>query len=314
MGKRRGGRLARTNKSKVQNAAGVSKQDNVRSVRKFMIFDQCPISNATVDYNYGIKNFNVSGNGSPLANLLDDYSYMFEQYRVRRVIIRATPGKGFTMNRKLKTFVAARVDVDQQISGSTIRDFKALLNAENTVVKTFAERSNVKIADFRPQCRVNTTASMPVLPNRLQFYPIGDYRTHFWKGCTVASFLPETLTPNECNVTLTAEVDVEFRGRVTAPRLYDLSDHINQDASPAPPTYDLTLLWTEVKNKVLTGAYFPLSGWTSINAGNLGATVPSTVQVTDQSLVGLEVRDQSDMKKYRCEAYTIDTSHWNEFE
>jgi len=279
-----------------------------------MVFDALPLENATTDYNYGMKNFNIFGGGSPLGAILDDYARVYEQYRVRRVIIRATPGKGFTMNRKLKTFIAARVDVDDQPGGSSVKDFKALLNAENTVVRTFAERSNIKVADFRPQCRVNTTASMPLLPNRLQFYPIGDYNTHYWKGSRICAFLPETLNPNECSVTLTAEVDVEFRGRVTSSVLFGVGDHINQDAPPAPPSYDVTESWLSIKNKILTGAYFPLAGFNSFNVGNLGTTVPSTVQVTDQSLVGLEFRDQSNMKKYRLEAYTIGDSYWNEFQ
>lgn len=216
-------RHGQTNTLRAQNGAGVSHRDMIRAVRKFMVFTKIPVNNANSEYAFGLINFNVSGLGSPLADLLDDYGKVYEQYRIRRVIMRVNPGGAYNNDLRLKTYVAARVDVDQQPLGATITGLKSLINAENSVVKTMIERGNQKMCDFKPQCRVNTTASMPLLPNALQFFPINDYGAHVWKGATLAAFLPEPgLGVSGLSVTVSSEVDVEFRGRVTSPTLFYL--------------------------------------------------------------------------------------------
>jgi hypothetical protein len=260
-----------------------------------MIFSSLPINNANAEYAFGVTSFNVNGNGTPLAGLLDDYGRLYEQYRVRRVRVRCTPGKGYTNDLRLKTYVTARVDVDQQDSSGTVSSLKALINAENSVVKTMVEQGNILLADFRPQCRVNTTASLPILPNQLQFYPIGDYTTHIWKGALLGAFIPEPSLGNGVNLTLSCEVDVEFRGRVTSPALFT-NDHINQDA-PAP-TPDILVTLDEFRNNILTGAWFPMGGFENVNVGNIGHTV------TAEQILGAKIRVQSDMKVYDLYAYS----------
>jgi len=287
--------LARTNHHRAQNAVGVSHQDNVRAVRKFMVFSSLPINNANSEYAFGVKAFNVSGLGTPLSALLDDYGRLYEQYRIRRVRVRVTPGKGYTNDLRLKTYVTGRVDVDKQDDSSTISALKAILNAENSVTKTMVERGNILIADFKPQCRVNTTASLPILPNRLQFYPIGDYGTHVWRGCVLGAFLPEPSLPSSISLTMSCEVDVEFRGRVTSPTLFT-TDHLNQEA-PAP-TPDILEDLTTFRTNMLTGVWFPISGFGSVNVGNIGHTV------TAEQILGAKIRIQSTMKIYEVYSYS----------
>jgi hypothetical protein len=284
-----------------QNANGVSHLDNTRAVRKFMIFARCELENANSEYAYGITGFNVSGTGTPLSDLLDDYGRVFEQYRVRRVRIRALPGRGFTNALRLKTFVASRVDVDHQDTSSTISNLKSLINAENSVIKTMIEKGNILLADFQPQCRVNTTASLPILPNRLQFYPVADYETHIWKGAIIGAFHPEVNSQTGTSITLSAEVEVEFRGRVTAPHLYT-TEHLNQTAPP--PTPDLTGTLDELRNRLLTGQYVPIgTTWPSI--GNIGHTVTSS-EMLDQRF-----RESSTQKVFYVSEYSQESDTWS---
>lgn len=291
---------------RAQNAAAVSHVDNVRAVRKFMIFSSVEFANANSEYAFGLKAFNINGNGTPLKDLLDDYGRVYEQYRVRRVIVRASPGKGMDNDFRIKTFVAARVDVDHQDSNATVSNLKGLINAENSVVKTFASGTNIKLCDYKPQLRVNTTASLPILPNRLQFYPIGDHETHIWKGTVIAAFNPETNIQLQSKfVTLTAEVDVEFRGRVTAPSLFTL-EHLNQDAPPVEPDQSGTLL--ELKNGYLTGTKFPIGDYSNVNVANIGHSV------TAEQMLDKQYRDQSSMKIYYISSFDILNDSWGAME
>jgi len=290
---RKGNQVSTT--MRAQNGAGVSGRDMVRSVRKFMIFTSHPIENSNSEYAYGLKNFNISGAGTPLSDLLDDYGRMYEQYRIRRAIVRCTPGRGYTNDMRLKTYITSRVDVDKQPLTTNITSLKSLINAENSVTKTMIERGNLKLCDFKPQCRVNTTASMPMLPNALQFYPTDDHATHVWKGATVAVFLPEPSLQTGVTITLSCEIDLEFRGRVSSPALF-VSDHLNQE-TPVP-TPDILVDLATFRNNILTGVWFPMGGFENVNVANIGHTVSA-----DQ-IVGAKIRVQSDMKIYDLYAFS----------
>jgi len=233
--------LARRQNGFVQNGAGVSHQDNVPQVRKFQIFETIKFENAGSDYAVGLRNVNVYGNQSPLSGLLSSYQLIYEQYRISRVRVRAQVGKNYTNDDRLKTLLGARVDVDKQLVGATVSNVQSVNCAENTVIKTFTERGNVLVADFRPQNRLLVSnISTPVLPNPLQFYPISDAAFHVWKGATVTAMIPDiTLLPDQMNITLIIEVDVVFRGRVTDPTSFT-GTIINQHPlpSPIPPIAD----------------------------------------------------------------------------
>lgn len=228
--KPRRGQLRRVANGVTQNGAGVSHQDAVPQVRKFQIFKSMPFENASSDYAFGLTNFNINGGSSPLKPLLTAYAGFYEQYRIRKIKIRAQVGNGYDNDKRIKTLIAARVDVDNQPTQVTINTVQQVNCSENAVIKTFTERGNVLLATFRPQCRINTTASLPILPNRLQFYPINDHNAHVWKGCTTTCLIPEpSITPNSLGITLIAEVDVEFRGRISDQIIfsqYTINQHV----------------------------------------------------------------------------------------
>jgi hypothetical protein len=292
--KPRRGVLRRTANGVTQNGAGVSHQDSVPQVRKFQVFQELPFVTATSDYAIGLDNFNINGANSPLKELLTAYAGFYEQYRIRKIKVRAQVGKGFDNDKRIKTLVGARVDVDKQPQSTTIQTVQMVNCSENAVIKTFTERGNVLLATYRPQCRVNTTASMPILPNRLQFFPIGDHTTHVWKGCTVTCMIPEpSIQPNSLAITLIAEVDVEFRGRISDQIVFSTTT-INQGPQLVP--FDLEESQANLKNGLLTGTYVPLSAW-PINIVNIGSTI------TASEIIGLTFRRQSDMKKFEIAMY-----------
>lgn len=214
--KLRSRRLQRVRNGITQNGAGTSHQDSVSQVRKFQIFSTLPFENASSDYAFGLMNFNIQGNESPFKPILKAYGGLYEQYRVKRVRIRAQVGKGYNNDKRLQTIVGARVDVDRQPQNVTIQNVQQVNCSENTVIRTFTEKGNILLADYRPQCRDATTASLPILPNSLQFYPITDADSHTWKGTTATCMIPDpSIAANSLAITLIAEVDVEFRGRIT---------------------------------------------------------------------------------------------------
>jgi hypothetical protein len=228
-----------------------------------------------------------------LKNILAAYAGLYEQYRIRKVLIRAQVGKGYTNDKRIQTLVGCRVDVDKQLTAATVANVQSINASENCIIKTFTERGNILLARYRPQCRVNTTASLPILPNQLQFYPIGDADTHIWKGATITCMIPEpNLAVNSLKITLVAEVDVEFRGRITQPIIFT-SDTINQGTEVS---YDLRESQDDLRTKLLTGVYQPLSAW-PINIGNIGTSV------TESEILGLTFRRQSDMVKFEIKLY-----------
>jgi len=208
--------LNRTRNRLAQNGVGVSHRDNVPQVRKILFFDNLPFTNADANFSFGLQNFNINGNTQPFSSIIQEYSSLYEQYRVRRVRVRASIGNGYTNDDRLKTFVAGRVDVDNQPTASTLANVQSLLYSENTVTKTFTERNLLLLADFKPTNRpAVTNYSQPVFPNMIEWYPTQDVLLHTWKGTTLAALIPEVLAPNSRNLTITIEADIEFRGRIT---------------------------------------------------------------------------------------------------
>jgi len=208
--------LNRTRNRLAQNGVGVSHRDNVPQVRKVILFDNLPFTNADSSFSYGLENFNIEGSSAPFNNIISQYSSVYEQYRVRRVRIRASIGNGYTNDDRLKTFVAGRVDVDNQPTAPTLANVQSLLYSENSVTKSFTERNLLLLADFKPTNRPTVTNySQPVFPNTIEWYPTNDVALHTWKGSTLAALIPEVLAPGSRSLTITIEVDIEFRGRVT---------------------------------------------------------------------------------------------------
>jgi hypothetical protein len=215
--KSRGRQLKRTSPGFTQNGAVASRRDAVPQMRKFFVYDTLVFNNSNADFSFSHKALNLNGASTPFSDIIKDYSTMYEQYKVKRIRLRAQVGKGYTNDRRLQTYIATRVDVDTQNTTSTLTNVQSLLFSENTSLKTFTERGNILLADFRPLARIAiSNNSQPLLNNNMQWYPTKDVLLHTWKGINLASIIPETgLSPNELAITLTLEVDVAFRGRIT---------------------------------------------------------------------------------------------------
>lgn len=298
--KRRGARLARTRNGLTQRGNGVSRQDNVNQVRKLQFFNDLPYTNASTDYAIGLTNINLQPKNSPLKELLDQYKGLYEQYRIRRVRIRAQVGKGYTNDQRIQTLVGCRVDVDRQIETATVANVQSINCAENTVIKTFTERGNVLLADYRPQNRMINEYMPPMLPNRFQYFPIQDAPNHRWKGATVTTMLPDpSIMPNSLGITIITEVDIEFRGRVTQPVIFSDLQTIN--LGEQPESYDIEESQEWLRTGLLTGVLFPMSGFESINIANIGHTV------TPEEIMGAQFRIQQDMTVYSIAMYNNDT-------
>jgi hypothetical protein len=215
--KSRGRQLRRTQPGFTQNGALASRRDAVPQLRKFFVYDTISFNNSNAEFSFAHKALNLEGSSTPFSDIIKDYSSTYEQYKVKRIRLRAQVGKGYDNDRRLKSYIAARVDVDNQNTTSTLTNLQSLLFSENTTLRTFTERGNVLLADFRPLARISiSNNSQPLLNNNLQWYPTKDVTLHTWKGVNLGCVIPEVgLQPNELAITLTLEVDVAFRGRIT---------------------------------------------------------------------------------------------------
>ena len=237
--KPRRGRLSRFRNGPVQNIAGVSHRDMVPQARKFVNYNALPISNASGDFSLGITSFVVTPvAGNTIGDLITSMGRTYEQYRIRRIRIRAQVGKGFTNDLRLKTLMVARVDVDNQVTASTAQNFKSLVNAENSVVKTFTQRGNILVADYRPIMfdRIYTSNNTtPILPSRDQWYRIEGSTDHQWRGCVLGAAIPDTtIQPGQLSLTLWQEIDIEFRGRIQDPGTFTTSLILDRPVPSAP--------------------------------------------------------------------------------
>lgn len=187
------------------------------------------MDNASTNFSFGLRALNIIGSQSPFNGLISSYSGFYEQYRVRKVICRAQCGKGFTNDLRIKSYAVTRVDVDNQPAISSLTNLQSLLNSENTTVRTFTERGNILLGKYRPiQRALISNLSEPFLPNANQWYSTNDVGLHTWKGIVAALVIPETsILPLTTNITLSFEVDVEFRGRITPTTAFS--------ALPVPP-------------------------------------------------------------------------------
>jgi len=205
----------------LQAGDGVSHRDMVVQRKKYQLFASVPFSNATPNFSYGLRNLNVSTSSAGVANvtyssLMDQAALVYEEYRIRRVIVRAQPGNGYTNDRRIQSSIFSRVDVNSQPTAATEANLNSIINSESCVNRTFTERSNVKLADFAPICFSTGgtgASSRPILTNMCQWYNIDERGAHLWRGASVCPLIPETLTPNELAITCWLEVEVDFRGR-----------------------------------------------------------------------------------------------------
>lgn len=280
--------VRRTNK-------GASHRDMAVQTRKFQNYNQLAYTNVEGDFAYGITSYNVTpSQNTYLGNVLENYSKLYEQYRIRRVIIRAQCGKGYTNDKRIKTILISRVDVDNQNTAQDFNSFRSLANATNAKTNTLTERGNVIMCEYRPILFDQTYTSSDInaiLPNSLNWNRLSARNNHQWRGALLAVAIPDTtVQPNELKITLTQEVVIDFRGRVN-----DVVTTNAQIPTLNPPTYDLTTTLQELKTELLTGAWFPTNITHSI--GNIGTTV------LGPDLIGNSFRIQSTMDVYIIKAY-----------
>lgn len=213
---------------RLQDGAGVSHADITVQRRKFFLPHRIPISNATATIAYGLDALNVGTNAgvnpSIWSNIMTNLATQYEQYKIRRVRVRAQVGQGFTNDRRLQTYLLCRVDKDNQLNTPTLSNLLALQNSENTVMKTLTERGNVLLADFQPKCFVSGTVyTVAQLPNVLEWYTISDnLDRQLWRGAVAAPVVTDpTITPNSTYMNITLEVDVDLRGRAPAATIFN---------------------------------------------------------------------------------------------
>jgi len=227
------GRLARVQNGPTQNLAGCSHRDMVPQVRKFVNYNLLPFTNASANFSIGVTAFTVTPTtGNTMGDLIQSYSSIYEQYRIRRIRIRAQVGKGYTNDRRVKSIICARVDVDNHDTVATVQNFKAIVNSENSVVKTFTERGNILLCDYRPIMFDNvytSNAVLPVLNSQMQWYRIIEAEKHQWRGALIAAAIPEILQPGELEITLWQEIDIEFRGRINTPSVFTTANFTDRE-------------------------------------------------------------------------------------
>jgi hypothetical protein len=194
----------------------------VRQAKKWLFFTEADFTNAGPSFSYGLSNINISTTTAGIAsavyaNLMENAALNYEEYRIRRVTVFAQPGNGYTNDRRIKSSVFARVDVNSQPTAATINNLNSVICAESTVNRTFTERSNIKLVDYQPICYSSGgsgASSRPILGNAMQWYNIDERSAHIWRGATICPLITETgLQPGTLSQTIWVDVEVEFRSR-----------------------------------------------------------------------------------------------------
>jgi len=193
----------------------------VRQSKRWLFFESLPFTNDTGTFSYGLSNVNIATGTAGIANavysrLMTIAAQTYEEYRIRRVTVFAQPGTGYTNDARIKSSVFSRVDVNSQPTAATLDNLNSIICSESSVNKTFTERSNVKLVDYRPICFSTGgtgAASRPILNSQLQWYNIEERSSHLWRGATVCPVIPENIQPNELSITVWADVEIEFRTR-----------------------------------------------------------------------------------------------------
>lgn len=263
------------NQRTVPNRPNVSRRDMVVQSRSFLDYNQLALTNVEGDFSFGITSFNTTPrNNTYIGQVLEKYGQLYEQYKITNVRIKAQCGKGFTNDRRIKTILVSRVDVDNQDTAQTFTSFRALANASNSKTRTLTEKGNVVLCEYKPIMFDNyytSNQTIPVLPNQLQWNRIDAVDKHQWRGAVLSVAIPETnLQPDELKITLTMEYQIQFRGRINNAAGISASPEIGT-LNPSPVTYDLTTSEDALKNNLLTGTWFPININHSI--GNIGAAV-----------------------------------------
>jgi len=242
----RSSRNGRVRNGTTQGVTSGSRADTTVQRKAVQMYRSLAVNDSSGGTAYGLGNINIQPNASApyLAEVLKVYKNTYEQYRIRRVRVYATPGKNFTNDIRIKTQIACRVDRDNLPVTTGPSGLGLLLGSANSTVKTLTERGNVIIADFNPVCQAfesgASTTDGRQLPNSLQWFGVVNYDRHAWKGACCAIITPDegylpTVTPT---VNLRIRLDLEFRGRIIAQARFASQDITIPIPPPIPELLD----------------------------------------------------------------------------
>jgi hypothetical protein len=196
-----------------------SRRDHNVDKRRFTSFSTLPFTNIESNYAYTIVDFNIAPTAPGYREFFSGLADQWEEYKINRITIYASIGKDMTVNDKAKCLISSRVDVSRQNDGSppSATWLRVLANAQNTTTRTFSEKNQVKIADYKPLNIVQDTTQI-FLPNRLEWFSLSDNQLsrHLWRGAIIAPMIPETnQTVFLKALTITATIYVDCRGRIS---------------------------------------------------------------------------------------------------
>jgi hypothetical protein len=270
-------RSARNGRSRNQN--GASHFDGWTQSRTINIAKTIHTINTADDVAFGIGNvkFVPTVTDQPFLNsILNEAADMYEQYRIRRVRIYATPGKNFTNDIRIKTKVLARVDRDNFKPYSSANALGVLSSSSNTVTKLLPDCAKVLLCDFNPVCKPylpgQSTSDGRQLPPTLSWMALRDVNSNKrfsydeWLGATIGLVTPdESYQPTTSpTIALTIRLDIQFRGRI-----FNTVSYSSSSITLTKPS-EITGSMSDMKNSFLTGAYHPLDGFATINVANIG--------------------------------------------
>jgi len=148
--------------------------------------------------NFGIVNIApiVDTTYPAFNNMMRSYRNLYEQYRVRRVRIYASPASNMTYDKCVRTKVLSRIDTSIfQDSASTPNALLRLSACSSTKTNTLQMQANVLIADWNPiasnsELHVGNFFNTNNLPADLQWHSMTDNNQHRWCGATIAVIAP----------------------------------------------------------------------------------------------------------------------------
>jgi hypothetical protein len=215
-----------------------------------------------------------------------------------------------TMADAQTTCVTSAVDLDAtnttSLTGTTIRKFT---NARTVMLG----RSLKRIASFRPV--LNNMYQPRVVFNGNTWLDTSD-DTSIFRGLRL--FVENVGGANSYDdpgkqqrIYITCKIIVQLRGRKASGSNAVLGNENLTDVTNEPtkdePTYDLTDTQDNLRNNLLTGAYFPIDV-KGFNIGNIGHTV------VDDQLIGIQFRIQSTQTYYEIHAASEGSFHADTFD
>lgn len=204
----------------VQNVTTASHRDATIQVRRCCYLQEITLATQAAQGSIRVNNINVSPTSSALTDWFKAMAQVYEEYRITRIRIFASLGENMNVDDKIKVMMVSRVDVDAQYSNDTPNTIQSLLNSQNSNVSTFSQKNRMMLCDYRPvNVQSAPTVQRQILPPQLQWYGTSPTQLgiDWWRGATIAAFIPGGAATDDKKLTLTVSCDVAFRGRATIP-------------------------------------------------------------------------------------------------